>query len=305
MVLTIRVVEIHNFAHDFNNVTSDSFSFRLKNVFCIQWSMILLGVLQIDITGGQDPIDVDPPAPPAPSEYCFTLRSIVKSNLCTEQCFQDFKSYFVIFHQKRKRWYIHGILMLLAWVVLIPAGVITAKIRFNNPSDSMWFKVHIALNSLGLMAQLAGVIVILVYKADLSNSFQGTTIQKVHYFGGLTIVALGLLQPLNAVFRPDKAEPKTKRRQFWEYLHKGTGWLLVLAGIINCALPFDWISGSFLTLMVVLYIVGLVFVIIFGILQLFCCTSKEEDAAEKSKEEVYEEGSNKDPARRSIRLSES
>ena len=87
--------------------------------------------------------------------------------------------------------YVHAICMTLAWAFLIPAAVLTAKIRFGNPNDSRWFSVHQIFNLLGLLLQLAGAITIIVYKADKKTSFKGTGTQKIHYFMGITIVFLG------------------------------------------------------------------------------------------------------------------
>ena len=87
--------------------------------------------------------------------------------------------------------YIHAICMTIAWAFLIPAAVLTAKIRFRNPKDPRWFKVHQIFNMIGLVIQLAGAITIIVYKADKKSSFQGTTTQKVHYFMGIIIVFVG------------------------------------------------------------------------------------------------------------------
>ena len=153
--------------------------------------------------------------------------------------------------------------MIAAWGFLIPAAVLTAKCRFNNSEGTLWFKVHRLFNSLGLLAKLAGVITIIVYKADLDTNFVGTTTQKIHYYGGIVIVGLGLLQPLNAFFRPPGKEPKSSGRIYWEYLHKGVGWLLVLAGLANCAVPLSWITGNLLIMAACLYAFGIVLLVVY------------------------------------------
>merc|ERR1711971_621083 len=46
---------------------------------------------------------------------------------------------------------------------------------------------------------------------------------------GIIVMSIGLLQPVNAFFRPHKVEGEegcTKRRM-WEYLHKGSGYTAV------------------------------------------------------------------------------
>lgn len=204
------------------------------------------GSLAVDIGGEEDPVEVTVTVQ-APSEH-----------------------------------YIHGILMIVAWGFLIPAAVMTAKFRFNNPTGSLWIKVHRLFNSLGLLAQLAGVITIIVYKADVGTSFDGTTTQEIHYYGGIVIVGLALLQPLNAWFRPSQKEPKSPGRVYWEYLHKGLGWLLVLAGLANCALPLSWITGNLLTVIACVYALGIVLLIVYGVTQLFCSGLYERNHQNKA-----------------------
>ena len=50
----------------------------------------------------------------------------------------------------------------------------------------------------------------------------------------MTVMILGLLQPLNAFLRPhapEGEETKSNARFAWEILHKSTGWLAVLLAV--------------------------------------------------------------------------
>ena len=52
------------------------------------------------------------------------------------------------------------------------------------------------------------------------------------YFG-CVVTIIGFLQPINAFFRPHavKDEPKTAKRKYWEYLHKGSGWFAIVLAV--------------------------------------------------------------------------
>lgn len=114
---------------------------------------------------------------------------------------------------------VHGVLMLLGWGVLLPAGVLVA--RYLQWSGPLWFRLHLALQMTGLALGVAGLVLALSEFAPFGGSVGG------HSTLGLVVSALGLLQPLNGILRPHKGEP---RRRLWELVHKNTGRLaLVLA----------------------------------------------------------------------------
>ena len=68
---------------------------------------------------------------------------------------------------------------------------------------------------------------------------------------------------MNAIFRPAKGEVKSNARLIWESIHKGIGWMLVLAALINCTLPLSWVDGGLLVTAAVLYAAGLAFVMVY------------------------------------------
>jgi hypothetical protein len=69
-----------------------------------------------------------------------------------------------------------------------------------------------------------------------------------HACCGMTVMTLGLLQPLNAFIRPyDITEPgkeKSKSRFIWEIIHKCTGWLAVLLAIPTISLGLSLLKPS-------------------------------------------------------------
>ena len=48
---------------------------------------------------------------------------------------------------------------------------------------------------------------------------------------GLLVSVLGVLQPLNGVFRPKKGSILTPRRRVWEVVHKGLGWFALALAV--------------------------------------------------------------------------
>ena len=120
---------------------------------------------------------------------------------------------------------IHGILMFMAWSVILPFGVFVARYcRGNKPPR--WFKIHRAFQSLGVVVALAGFAVAMMI--NTAGKF-GT----IHGVFGLIITFLGFQQPINACFRPEPAWKKTKRRVCWEYYHKYSGRVAIFLGLIN------------------------------------------------------------------------
>ena len=124
----------------------------------------------------------------------------------------------------------HGVLMLLGWGVLLPWGAATAHTlkRF----DPTWFRVHVGLQITGLAVAIVGVVIAL----DQLRPFGITDHSQAHGSFGLTVMALGMLQPLNGLLRPHKG---TARRHAWEWLHKGTGYAALLLAIPTIVMGAD------------------------------------------------------------------
>jgi len=134
--------------------------------------------------------------------------------------------------------WIHAACMLFAWGALIPFGVAWARLERQNTnqfqSKPVWFAYHRICQSIGCLLQLAGVACAVVFVEKGGHSHFST----LHTILGLVVVLLGALQPLNAVFRPHPHKDNSQAhflnaRTMWEYMHKGTGYLAVLFGILN------------------------------------------------------------------------
>ena len=127
----------------------------------------------------------------------------------------------------------HGIAMLLAWGLCVPSGILVA--RFYKHLGQFWFMVHRALQSISvLLTMFAFYIIVDAVEKAKGSHFEGT--DSHHKKLGLVITILTVLQPLNAFVRPHataKGENKPCLRALWEWIHKGVGWALLLAGLVN------------------------------------------------------------------------
>jgi len=144
--------------------------------------------------------------------------------------------------------YWHARLMVLAWNILLPLGILIA--RFYKVPDlkswprqldcKRWWRGHIALQSCGIGIMTLGVLM------TFDRGVIGTNLALLHHAIGWCLVSLGWLQVLGGVLRGSKGGPTadilrgdhydmTGRRILFEYLHKFVGWLTV---------PLIWAATS-------------------------------------------------------------
>lgn len=123
----------------------------------------------------------------------------------------------------------HGSLMMLGWGFLLPLGTLTAAWagpRFKSGGPKA-FNVHRTVQSLGLLVAITGAVYALVqiYDAAATMPFHGIL--------GTIVMIVGVLQPLNAFFRP---HGDGNARVYWELLHKNAGRGATFLGVCNCIL---------------------------------------------------------------------
>jgi hypothetical protein len=138
----------------------------------------------------------------------------------------------------------HARCMVLAWGVLLPVGAVVARYfkvtrmqRWPEQLDNkVWWHSHRVL-------QWAGVAVMTVGLALAWGNAHGATLAaRWHVWGGWAVVALGWLQIAAGLARGSKGGPTseqmrgdhydmTPHRRWFERVHKGLGWLAVLAAV--------------------------------------------------------------------------
>lgn len=127
--------------------------------------------------------------------------------------------------------------MIIAWGLLLPSGAIIAALGKHRP-DAMWFKVHRVVQPIGLIVALIAWIIALRNFTALQASGDGT-LHYPHAILGMITMVIGLIQPLNAIFRPHapkKGEEKTTLRLLWEICHKGLGWVGIFLSIVTISI---------------------------------------------------------------------
>jgi len=123
----------------------------------------------------------------------------------------------------------HGSLMLTGWGLLLPTGVAVA--HFGRHRDPAWFKFHRACQMLGLTLTIGGFIIAVTQFNVFQKGYPAKN--TAHGTCGIIIMSLGILQPINAFFRPhkEKGHEPTPGRVAWEIMHKGSGYFALLLTI--------------------------------------------------------------------------
>lgn len=119
----------------------------------------------------------------------------------------------------------HGLLLILAWFVLVPLGTIAPMLFKGNPANSKWFLAHRVFMTLGAALTLVAVAMIVEYKPEEAEHLEST-----HGRVGALLVAAVLLQLSSGILRPHKGAP---RRRAWELGHWWGGRALVVAAASN------------------------------------------------------------------------
>jgi len=128
----------------------------------------------------------------------------------------------------------HGTFMLLSWGLILPSGVVVARL-LRHRAGGLWFKYHRPAQMVGICIAFTGWVIALA-RFDVFSHGSGTSF--IHGVLGLIVMSLGILQPINAFFRPhkEKNEPTSFWRRAWEVLHKSFGYLAVLLGLVTVAI---------------------------------------------------------------------
>ena len=88
----------------------------------------------------------------------------------------------------------------------------------------------------GLVIALTGVFIAIFNFTALSSP---STNAFVHGIFGITTMSIGLLQPINAFFRPHlpkEGEKKSFSRKVWGIIHKGSGYMALILAVITIVL---------------------------------------------------------------------
>ena len=147
---------------------------------------------------------------------------------------------YAIVSDKQIKFEVHGILMLIAWGLFAPLGLVVA--RYGKPAaapaalkasatdaappapapPATWFVVH--------RACMYSAVVITLVASIISLSTVEEHVNDAHKKIGVILTSVMLIQPVNAYFRPHKpkaGEPPSSARVAWEWGHRWLGRALV------------------------------------------------------------------------------
>jgi len=122
---------------------------------------------------------------------------------------------------------VHGFMMFLAWGILLPGGILSARYLKHIKGDG-WFKIHMYLQCSGLAIVFLGLLFAV---AELN----GFSFSSTHVKFGFTAIVLACAQPVNAWLRPAKpaqGELISSKRLIWEYSHSIVGQSAVVVGVV-------------------------------------------------------------------------
>jgi cytochrome b561 len=131
--------------------------------------------------------------------------------------------------------FMHALLMIGAWLYLIPSGILVAT--FKGLFGPAWVQLHMPIQVMGVLAMLCGVLVISTslnsVNADHLNSEK--TDFGVHTYLGVMALCIAGFQIFLGVTRPHKPAPNEEKpfvRLAFEVLHRGIGFIAVLVALL-------------------------------------------------------------------------
>lgn len=180
---------------------------------------------------------------------------------------------------------IHGTIMAIAWTILAPFGVMMPilfrKVAPTTGPNAFWFVRHKMLLISACCATVVGVIVAVIM-------VDGAHFTVPHTFGGLIMLVIALIQPLNAVLRPHVPKPEEpsdspgrRKRRCWFILHRTIGSVGLVLGIL-VVLSGLLAAGAHIAFVVVVlvWILALVLFVVYK----KCCAGASGDVEPAAKQ---------------------
>lgn len=138
----------------------------------------------------------------------------------------------------------HARCMVLSWGILLPLGVLAARFFKVIPGQNWpqvldhkaWWYAHRALQWSGVVIMLVGMGLVWGHRGSAGQ------LAQFHTVVGWSVCAIGIFQIVGGLARGSKGGPTdtsmrgdhydmTPWRLNFERLHKGLGWLAVMAGV--------------------------------------------------------------------------
>ncbi len=152
----------------------------------------------------------------------------------------------------------HARLMVMAWSILLPSGVLIARFYKVTPKqhwpktldNTFWWYMHLACQILGLLLGCVGLYLILSVQTHSLNQ----TGALWHTVCGWVVMSLGIMQAMGGTFRGSKGGPTktvlrgdhydmTPYRRIFETLHKSLGYMALVLALCTVSLGL-WVSDA-------------------------------------------------------------
>ncbi|GAA0163385.1 hypothetical protein LIER_39585 [Lithospermum erythrorhizon] len=129
-------------------------------------------------------------------------------------------------NSRQRKKYIHGVLNVVSWGMMMPMGAIIARhMKVFRAANPAWFYLHSSCQSSAYIVGVAGWATGL----KLGSGSPGVTYNP-HRIIGITLFCLGTLQVFALLLRP---KPEHKLRFYWNIYHHITGYTVIVLSIVN------------------------------------------------------------------------
>eukprot|EP00798_Chlamydomonas_sp_ICE-L_P021420 gene21420-28384_t len=127
---------------------------------------------------------------------------------------------------------IHGILMAVAWIFLLPLGSIIPRHRWLLQDRKLWgihvwMRLHQWLQLAGMALFIAGFVYAFY---EFPETPMGGDVGAAHKWLGIIVMAMAGLQVVAAFVRPD---PKAAMRKYWSLMHHYLGRLSLISAWVT------------------------------------------------------------------------
>jgi Eukaryotic cytochrome b561 len=145
----------------------------------------------------------------------------------------------------------HGRLMVLAWGVCIPLGILAARYWKIAPHQNWpaqldhkgWWHAHRFFQWLGVVLTLIALVLLYNFAPQVLNAPTATRLHSMHAALGYAVSAAALWQIAHGLLRGSKGGPTdqtlrgdhydmTPRRRAFEIVHKSLGWSALVAAMV-------------------------------------------------------------------------
>jgi len=124
---------------------------------------------------------------------------------------------------------VHGMLMIIAWCALLFTGSFIS--RYLKVVTTAWFKIHVALQTLGVALVLAGFIIIFIVNGGFTFG--------AHQIIGIIIFGLTMLQPFLGLIADRLFDPNRSKAPAQDQIHWWVGRLLLVISVANIFLGLN------------------------------------------------------------------